>query len=289
DELRSNLDNPDPAYVGSAGFSPSTNPHVLISWLASRGGDIFDRSWHATPLRSNIAAEAFAEYLDEATRLGIPIEEYRDERYTPQTRMLDGTAAAAIGWAADAQQILTSSVSDQLRVSLFPTGRRSSTMTGNWLLGIPEDAQQRDAAYAFITWATSRDIMKTSALLGVPPARESLFTDRGLVSKYSWLPEVEVALENAYARPRVPAWDVVEGILACALDRGLVRATDIDRAALGDSILAPASSSGSVGAGGEDAPVPLVRAVDPAFLEIARDEFSRAADEIEGVMEGWGF
>jgi len=280
DELRINLDNPDPAYVGAAGLAPSVNPHALITWLASRGGDIFDRAWHATPLRSDIAAEAFAEYLDEATRLGIPIEEYRGERYSPQTRMLDGTASAAIGWAADAQQILTSSVSDQLRVSLFPSGRRSSTITGNWLLAIPDDAAQRDAAYAFITWATSRDIMKTSALLGVPPARESLFTDRELVSKYEWLPQVEIALENAYARPRIPAWDVVEGILACALDRGLVRAAAVENADR-IAVLAPDAIAEGV--------TLATLALDPAFVEIAREELFQAATEIEQVMEGWGF
>ncbi|MGE3961649.1 MAG: extracellular solute-binding protein [Dehalococcoidia bacterium] len=275
DDLRENLDHPDPAYVGSAGFAPSTNPHVFLSWLASRGGDIFDRAWRPTPLRSTIAAEAFAEYIDEATRLGVPFEEFADERYTPHARMLDGTAAAAVGWAADAQQILVSSVSDQLRVTLFPAGRRSSTITGNWLLAIPEDAQQPEAAYDFITWATSQDIMKTSALLGVPPARESLFTDRELVGRYTWLPEVEIALENAFARPRIPAWDVVEGILACALDRGLVRAAAVERdpAAL---VLAAESDAAASG-------------IDPAFVEIAREELARAASEIEGVMAEWGF
>ena len=289
DELRTNLDNPDPAYVGSAGFAPSTNPHVFISWLASRGGDIFDRSWHATPLRSEIAAEAMAEYIDEATRLGIPFEEFQGERYTPQTRMLDGTAAAAVGWAADAQQILTSSVSDQLRVTLFPEGRRSSTITGNWLLAIPEDAVQKDAAYNFITWATSRDIMKTSALLGVPPARQSLFNDRELVSRYSWLPEVETALENAYARPRVPAWDVVEGIIGCALDRSLIRAAAVERTEIAPSeVLATSVSDAAADAGAAGEPV-LANALDPAFVEIAREELARAAGEIEGVMEGWGF
>ena len=29
--------------------------------------------------------------------------------------------------------------------------------------------------------------------------------------------------------------------------------------------------------------------LDPEFVEIARDELARAAAEIEGVMEGWGF
>ncbi len=280
DELRTNLDSPDPAYIGSAGFAPSTNPHVFLSWLASRGGDVFDRAWRPTPLRSSIAAEAFAEYVDEATRLGIPFEDFADERYTPHARMLDGTAAAAVGWAADAQQILTSSVSDQLRVSLFPSGRRSSTITGNWLLAIPDDAAQPDAAYDFITWATSQDIMKTSALLGVPPARESLFNDRELVERYTWLPEVEIALQNAFARPRIPAWDVVEGILGCALDRGLLRAAEV-KSRPSSPVLAR-DSDPAEGATG-------VAAVDPAYVAIAQEELARAATEIDGVMKEWGF
>lgn len=288
DELRVNLDRPDPAYFGSAGFAPSVNPHVFLSWLVSRGGDIFDRAWRPAPLRSSIAAEALAEYLEEATRLGIPFEDYVDERYTPHARMLDGTASAAVGWAADAQLILTSSVSDQLQVAAFPTGRRSSTITGNWLLAIPQDAAQAEAAYAFLTWATSRDIMKTSALLGVPPTRESLFNDRELVSLYSWLPDVKGALENSFARPRIPAWDVVEGIIGCALDRGLVRAAEVERPLAASVLAEDAAADPAEGAESADDTLPA-GAIDPAFLEIAQEELRRAADEIEVVMDGWGF
>jgi multiple sugar transport system substrate-binding protein len=263
DELRTNLDNPDPAYVGSAGLAPSTNPHVYLTWLASRGGDVFDRAWRPVPLRGGVAVEALAEYLAEATRLDVPFEEYAGERYTPHTRMLDGTAAAAVGWAADAQQILTSSVSDQLRVQRFPPGRRSSSLTGNWLLAIPSDASRPEAAYDFIVWATSRDVMKTSALLGVPPVRPSLFNDRQLVTRYSWLPDVEIALENAFARPRIPAWNIVEGILACAVAGSLERAGEL-----------PSEDAEGRAAG---------------LRAIAVDELNRAADLIEGVMEEWGY
>ncbi len=262
EDLKASLAQPDPAYVGASGFAPSTNPHVFFTWLASRGGDIFDREWRPTPLRSSLAADALAEYLWEATRLGIPYEEYQGERYTSHARMLDGTASATVAWAADAQQILTSSVSDQLRVAQFPVGRRSSSLTGNWLLAIPADAEQPEAAYNFLTWATSRDIMKTSALLGVPPARESLFNDRELVARYPWLPDVEVALGNAFPRPRIPAWDVVEGIIGCALDDGLIRAAEVPRDA-------------------EDAPEQI--------SAISREALQQAARDIERVMGEWGY
>src|SRR5690606_20805622 len=91
DDLTASLASPDPAFVGSAGFAPSNNPHVFLTWLASRGGDVFDRAWRPTPLRSDLAAGALAEYLSEATQLGISFTDYQDERFTPQARMLDGT------------------------------------------------------------------------------------------------------------------------------------------------------------------------------------------------------
>jgi multiple sugar transport system substrate-binding protein len=265
DGLTASLADPDPAFVGSAGLAPSNNPHVFLSWLASRGGDVFDREWHASPLRTRLASDALAEYLHEATRLGVPFEGYEDERYTPQARMLDGTASASIAWAADAQQLLTSSVSDQLHVTKFPVGRRSSTITGNWLLGIPVDAEEPEAAYDFITWATSRDIMKTSALLGVPPVRKSLFADRELVNRYAWLPDVEVALSQAFARPRIPAWDVVEGILGCHLD-GALRAAEVIAAA--------------------DEPV---AEGDNPYAPIAQQALLGAANDIEHAMAEWGY
>jgi len=262
DELSAGLANPDPGFIGSAGLAPSNNPHGYLTWLASRGGDIFDREWRPTPLRSALATDALAEYLFEATRLGVPFEQYEDERFTPHTRMLDGSASASIAWAADAQQILTSSVSDQLQVAAFPQGRRSSSLTGNWLLGIPQDAANPEAAYDFITWATSPDIMKTSALLGVPPTRESLFSDRELTKRYPWLPDVEEALQGAFARPRVPAWDVVEGILGCALDEGLQRTAEVDR---------------------------TTESTQAEIRTIAGDVLNDAATSIAEVMESWGY
>lgn len=262
DELTQSLRNPDPAYIGSAGIAPSNNPHVFLSWLASRGGDVFDRDWRAAPLRSSIALDAFDEYLREASRLRIPFSDFAPERYEPHARMLDGTAAAAVAWAADAQLVLTSAVSDQIHVTQFPVGRKSSTLTGNWLLAIPSDASNPEAGFDFIKWANSSQIQKTSALLGVPPVRLSLYSDRELISRFPWLPEVSHALQSGYIRPRVPAWDVVEGVIGCALDRSFSRLSTLD---------------------------PDDPANAEAFATVSSEELLTAADDIESVMEGWGY
>src|SRR5690606_23319032 len=95
-----------------------------------------------------------------------------------------------------------------------------------------------------------------------PPVRGSLFNDRELVERYPWLPDVQVALGNSFPRPRVPAWDVVEGIIGCAVDQGLQRAAAVPPHA-------------------EDAPTQL--------LDISSDVLRDAADNIEGVMEEWGY
>ena len=59
------------------------------------------------------------------------------------------------------------------------------------------------------------------------------------------------------------------------------RATAVDRSTLASSTLAPDATP-------EDAAAAALL-LDPEFVEIARDELARAAAEIEGVMEGWGF
>ena len=260
DELAVSLEHPDPAFTLTAGLAPSSNPHVFLTWLSARGGTIFDLNWRASPLRTQLATDALAEYLREATRLGVPFAEYEGERFSPDTRILDGTATAAVAWAADAQQILTSAVSDQIRVTQFPSGRQQSALTGNWLLGVPRDGQHAAVAYDFIVWATSRDVMKTSALLGVPPVRQSLFDDRELVTTFPWLPDVAAALSTAFARPRVPAWEYLEGALSCSLDTALRGAE-----------LIPSGS-----------PV-------NAYAGIAATALGEVADRFEATLEEWGY
>jgi multiple sugar transport system substrate-binding protein len=260
DDLIARLESPDPVFTSAAGLAQTANAHVFLTWLYARGGDLFDRDWRASPLRTDLATDALAEYLRESTRLGAPFEEYQGERFSPETRILDGTATAAVAWAADAQKLLTSSVSDQIRVMQVPPGRRQTALTGNWLLGVPSDAHHAAVAYDFIVWATSREVMKTSALLGVPPVRRSLFDDRELITSFPWLPDVSTALATAFARPRVPAWDYLESALSCSLDEALRRAE-------------------SVASGAPPA----------AYEEIARSALAEAADRIEAAMAEWGY
>ena len=59
---------------------------------------------------------------------------------------------------------------------------------GNWLIAIPRDAKNAEAAMDFLLWATSAEQMKRSALRGNPPTRKSLFNDPELVAKFPAYP-----------------------------------------------------------------------------------------------------
>src|SRR5690606_22118736 len=83
-------------------------------------------------------------------------------------------------------------------------------------------------AYDFIRWATSRPVMKLSALRGLPPVRESLFTDRELVERHPWLPASRQALENASPRPRITGWEQVNTAFRCGLRDAFTRAAELD-------------------------------------------------------------
>ena len=90
---------------------------------------------------------------------------------------------------------------------------------GNWLVAIPKDAQNVEAAMDFLLWATSAEQMKRSAQRGNPPTRKSLFQDPELVSKFPAYPAQYKSLESSRPRPRTPQWNEIENVFGIFLSK----------------------------------------------------------------------
>jgi multiple sugar transport system substrate-binding protein len=90
---------------------------------------------------------------------------------------------------------------------------------GNWLIAIPRDAKNKDAALDFLLWATSAEQMKRSALRGNPPTRKSLFNDPELVAKFPAYPAQLRSLESSRPRPRTPLWNEIENAFGIYLSK----------------------------------------------------------------------
>lgn len=137
--------------------------------------------------------------------------------------LLQGTAAMSINWPA-----WISSFSDQTKsrvIGKMEFGQMPGAKNpgraeiGNWLIAIPRDAKNAEAAMDFLLWATSAAQMKLSAQRGNPPTRKSVFTDPALVTKFPSYPAQLKSLESSRPRPRTPLWNEIENAFGIYLSK----------------------------------------------------------------------
>ncbi len=137
--------------------------------------------------------------------------------------LLQGTAAMSINWPAwissfnDASK---SKVIGQMEFTVMPGKQNPGRAEiGNWLIAIPRDAKNAEAAFDFLVWATSREQMKQSALRGNPPTRQSIFKDAEMIAKFPAYPAQLRSLENSRPRPRTPLWNEIENSFGIFLSK----------------------------------------------------------------------
>lgn len=159
------------------------------SFLYSYGGDWFDLSTKKAKIDS-------PEFIQAVTTYGQLLRDYGP----PGTLNMSFPQAAAIvaqGKAAmytDANSIYQlmldpkqSQVADKMGVAPFPAGPKGANMYNvtSWGLSIYSGSKKKDAAWEFIKWATSKDIViKTQATGAVPGARKSAFESAEGKSKF---------------------------------------------------------------------------------------------------------
>lgn len=137
--------------------------------------------------------------------------------------LLQGTAAMSINWPAWISAFsdpAKSKVIGKMEFTTMPgAGQPGRAEIGNWLIAIPRDAKNADAAFDFLVWATSAEQMKRSALRGNPPTRKSVFTDAELLAKFPSYPAQLRSLENSRPRPRTPLWNEIENAFGIFLSK----------------------------------------------------------------------
>ncbi len=137
--------------------------------------------------------------------------------------LLQGTAAMSINWPAwissfgDATK---SKVVGKMEFTTLPGAQKPGRAEiGNWLIAIPRDSRNAEAAMDFLLWATSAEQMKRSAQRGNPPTRKSLFADAELVAKNPAYPAQLRSLESSRPRPRTPYWNEIENAFGIFLSK----------------------------------------------------------------------
>lgn len=137
--------------------------------------------------------------------------------------LLQGTAAMSINWPAWISSFSDpekSRVIGKMEFGQMPAAKNPGRAEiGNWLIAIPRDAKNPEAAMDFLLWATSAEQMKLSAQRGNPPTRKSLFNDPQLVAKFPSYPAQLRSLESSRPRPRTPLWNEIENAFGIYLSK----------------------------------------------------------------------
>ncbi|MBD0370137.1 MAG: ABC transporter substrate-binding protein [Pyrinomonadaceae bacterium] len=137
--------------------------------------------------------------------------------------LLQGTAAMSINWPAWIAAFSDPNKSKVIGKMAFTTmpgaAKPGQAEIGNWLIAIPRDARNAEAAFDFLVWVTSAEQLKRSALRGNPPTRRSVFNDPELVAKFPTYPVQLRSLETSRPRPRTPRWNEIENAFGIFLSK----------------------------------------------------------------------
>lgn len=132
-----------------------------------------------------------------------------------------------------------SAVANDFAVAPIPqAGSTPQTISlGGWSFGIPSTSAKQDAAWQFLKWASSAETQKRMGLVDKYNyafsdfARSSLYEDPELLTHYPYLTQQRAMFDQGngkIARPPVPVYTTLEGILGLELNKILIGQNSIE-------------------------------------------------------------
>ncbi len=196
--------------VGALTSRGKTGHQVTAGWLlhlAPLGGKIFDDAWN--PIFNNEAGVKAAEVMRAIAKhgpTGIATFGFGEA----SAAFLQGDAAMYIDTlkiAAMSRDPKLSKVDGKLGFAEHPVGTRCGSETGGFAAGIPANSQNKEAAFLFLQYITSKAGDKRMVELGGDPVRMS--TIEAFADTYPDYPVVLKQLPCADPdwRPLIPEWN----------------------------------------------------------------------------------
>lgn len=206
--------------------------HAFLLHLAPLGGRIFDDSWN--PIVNNEAGVQAANALKKIVDCGpegaatFGFGEALGSFLNGDTAMFLDTTVVS-GQIDDATK---SKVVGKVGWALHPEGVRRGSQTGGFGIGIPKNAEHKEAAFLLMQWLTSKKGDKLVALAGGNPSRFSTHADADVNAKFPHMETFGEALKYADPdwRPIIPVWGKVNADLGTTLSKVLTEGTDIQEA-----------------------------------------------------------
>ena len=196
------------AMIGSAG-DPST---FLVDWYTrfiTMGGQMVSGSKDDGTLRINLdGPEGVAALQNMVDCVQYGSDGVLSYDFTISVDAFStGKTALMLMWSTIAGQIYnpdTSQVSDTVGVAITPGtgGNAGKAVRGGWGMGIPKNAVEKDAAWAVLTYLTSKEFEKyATGTYYIDPSRTSTYADPELVAAQPYLPVAGEVAANAQILP----------------------------------------------------------------------------------------
>lgn len=206
--------------------------HAFLLHLAPLGGRVFDDNWE--PIINNDAGVAAANALKTIVDCG------------PEGAMSFGPAEAANAFSSGQAAMFLDSiafmpgfenpersqVAGKVGYALHPEGVRRGSQTGGFGIGIPKNAENKEAAFLLMQWLTSKKGDLMVAMEGGNPSRFSTYQDAGLNEKFPFSATFGEALKYADPdwRPIIPPWGKINADIGTTMSKVLTEDLDIQEA-----------------------------------------------------------
>ena len=138
----------------------------------------------------------------------------------------------SIAFAPTFEDASRSTVAGNVGYAMHPMGVQRASQTGGFGLGIPANAENKEAAFLLMQWLTSKEGDLAVAMAGGNPSRFSTYANADLNAKYPWSSAFGEALEFADPdwRPIIPAWGKINADIGTTLSQVLTENIDIQEA-----------------------------------------------------------
>lgn len=226
--------NPNsPTEFGSTfqGKRQETQPKEFYNYFWSMGGQIFDAKYVPT-INSEAGIKALTYIVDNYRTLKVyPPDITTYEFAEVQSAFQNGKTAMAVEWNPAYPNLIDKTksplVAEKFAIDLVPgvkgaDGKINRTpFMHTWTLAINSASKQKEAAFKFITWVTSKTHAKDYALSGGIPAVVAVLNDPEVQAKRPEFPMILKSFQIAQVEPDVPEYPQVHLIISEAISIAL--------------------------------------------------------------------
>ncbi|MCB9420238.1 MAG: sugar ABC transporter substrate-binding protein [Ardenticatenaceae bacterium] len=201
---------PDMYGMTSRGQTGGNATHAWLLHASPYGADIFDDFWTVTlDTPQALAATEALKRIVENSPTGVLNWGFGEEA----NAFLQGDSAIyvdALKIAAMSRDPEQSLVDGKVGYALHPVGPDGicGAETGGFSMGIAENSANKEAAFLFIQWMTSKEADRLIVEAGGDPIRLSTMADPEMQARFPEYPVIleQLACANENWRPLIPEW-----------------------------------------------------------------------------------